>query len=174
MDKTLINIPPTVVLLHCHDMAEVTQLKVADQVSIKVFEGLPKGPLQPNLDDFHPDLCSSLASLWNKQLGQLFAKDFVDTVAYECKDKQAVHDDAYVVQQDDLKTDKAAEYRHRSIRHRRKAICELFAKKDVWLQRFLPLWDSLPLEAMSGDKSDHRPKASKHYSKRYVITNLSW
>ncbi|KDQ22724.1 hypothetical protein PLEOSDRAFT_36655 [Pleurotus ostreatus PC15] len=165
-----------------------SDIRSADPTIVKVFESQPRGHLQPSLDDFRPDLCVSLTSAWNKRLAQLFARRFVNSVEYECKDKyaveytfmqhlhqlrnlyedqRAVHDHQYEVQRDDLKTDKAAE-------HRRSEACKVFAKRDERLRGFLPLWDSLPLEAMSGDESDHRPKNSKHYSERYIITTLPW
>lgn len=37
------------------------------------------------------------------------------------------------------------------------------------MQRFLPLWESLPLEAMSGDESSNDAKPPV-----YAITNLPW
>lgn len=37
------------------------------------------------------------------------------------------------------------------------------------MQRFLPIWSKMPLEAMSGDETDGPPGAW-----RYVVTNLRW
>jgi hypothetical protein len=51
---------------------------------------------------------------------------------------------------------------------RRKAACRLL-KGDPSIQRLLPLWNSLSVEVMSGDETDHTGDRV-----RYAITKLPW
>ena len=54
------------------------------------------------------------------------------------------------------------------LRHRRKEACASYAA-DPRMRRFLPIWEAMPPEAMSGDETDH-----DNGRLRYAITQLDW
>ncbi|KAF8870421.1 hypothetical protein BD779DRAFT_1455421, partial [Infundibulicybe gibba] len=146
----------------------------------------------PMLDDLHLDLTGSLASPWNKRAAALLAQRFVADPEFSCKDRKRVEaafrahlptlreryrkglreergdNDEYEQELRDKRRKKSRENRRRSLRHRRKEACDTY-KKDPSMQRFLPIWERLPFEAMSGDETDH-----EGFAVRYVITNLPW
>jgi hypothetical protein len=54
------------------------------------------------------------------------------------------------------------------LRHRRKQVCAVYGA-DPSIQRFLPIWNVMPLEGMSGDETDYGSSRP-----RYAITRLPW
>jgi hypothetical protein len=56
----------------------------------------------------------------------------------------------------------------RQLRHRRADICTAL-QDDESMKRFRPVFQSLPMAAMSGDETDHRGT-----ERRYIITTLPW
>ncbi|KAF9487500.1 hypothetical protein BDN71DRAFT_1478605 [Pleurotus eryngii] len=174
-------------------------IKAADPAHVESYQERQHGRYRPSLEDFRPDLECSIYSRWNKRLAELFAEKFVNSVQFSCKDEDAVaftflrhlshlrdrYEDlttpwteANEARKAEKKVAKAREFRQRSLRHRRREICEQLADRDESMRRCLPLWDSMPCEAVSGDETDHGSSSNRLYRKtvqeRFAITKHPW
>ncbi|KAL4260737.1 hypothetical protein AB1N83_008542 [Pleurotus pulmonarius] len=185
------------VLLKIKDLGYIN---AADPETVEEYHSSPQGRHQPSIENFRPDLEGSVYSEWNKRLADLFAQKFVASPEYACKNKGAVvftflrhlhhlrkrfqtlnapRTETHETREHDKKVAKAREFRQRSLRHRRRDICEQLAERDPSMRRCLPLWESMPMEVVSGDETDHGPSSNRRlYNKtvqeRYAITNHPW
>ncbi|KAG9218458.1 hypothetical protein CCMSSC00406_0010037 [Pleurotus cornucopiae] len=162
----------------------------SDPAHVNAFQQYPRGPWQPTLEDFRPDLLVSLRSPWNKRLAHLFTNRFIELDEYECKDRKSIQytflrhlpqlrtlyrrsiapkTQAYDHQYTLFKSHKAQNFRRRSLRHRRTRTCKNLARSDESMKRCLSLWERMPLEAVSGDETDHAGELEG-----FAIKSIPW
>lgn len=58
---------------------------------------------------------------------------------------------------------------HNKTRMRRSEACIAYSKTDATMEAFIPVWEKLSFQGMSGDESDHADG-----EERYAYTNLPW
>jgi len=142
----------------------------------------------PSLEDFRLDLAdkASPTSPWNIRAAEVFAEDFIACGWYSCSNKDfiqstfrthmiqlkaqyvllsEVSDEEPSIEELDEKRVKAREQRRRSVFYRRWGACDVHPD----LFRFRPLFETMTMQAVSGDETDH-----VNGQVRYAETSIPW